>query len=345
MKPNQPLTIQLEQALDYNLAWRTVCMSIQTFARKRELNMLVPSDETLVQGMIDMYASMGVALEAHPNDNNPKQMVLEFKEDDIAPETKEAAKAEIEVATKPNRHQPVSEAEMDPLNWKTDDDARKAILEDIKVTNESPSNKFLRILGKIRTYRENIETDPEKKKHWATVSLGELAKDYVELIPKKGIIAIKGIMSSALGSMKLGQTMIFAHSILKKNMSALSDEEIRDLLKAFIEISHEDASQPIEQDPAVVKGILAPTRDTFVRIALQKPAEGESLDFFKRILNPFWQVYKDEVGSKVLENGSENPDFPLKSANKMIEIRNLYVDSKSRFPLYTSEDFKAVVGA
>jgi hypothetical protein len=29
----------------------------------------------------------------------------------------------------------------------------------------------------------------------------------------------------------------------------------------------------------------------------------------------------------------------------MIEIRNLYVDSKSRFPLYTSEDFKAVVGA
>jgi hypothetical protein len=272
-------------------------------------------------------------------------MVLEFKEDDIAPETKEAAKAEIEVATKPNRHQPVSEAEMDPLNWKTDDDARKAILEDIKVTNESPSNKFLRILGKIRTYRENVETDPEKKKHWATVSLGELAKDYVELIPKKGIIAIKGIMSSALGSMKLGQTMIFAHSILKKNMSALSDEEIRDLLKAFIEISHEDASQPIEQDPAVVKGILAPTRDTFVRIALQKPAEGESLDFFKRILNPFWQVYKDEVGSKVLENGSENPDFPLKSANKMIEIRNLYVDSKSRFPLYTSEDFKAVVGA
>ena len=59
---------------------------------------------------------------------------------------------------------------------------------------------------------------------------------------------------------------------------------------------------------------------------------------FKKIMGPFYDIYKDEVGSK------SDEDFALKAANKMIEIRNMYVDKEAAFPLFTKEDFKAVMG-
>ena len=39
---------------------------------------------------------------------------------------------------------------MNPLNWKNDDEAKAAITQDLQESGETPSNKFLRILGKIK---------------------------------------------------------------------------------------------------------------------------------------------------------------------------------------------------
>lgn len=338
MDRSQSITIQMESMLDYNMLWYAVRLSVQSFAQKRECNMLTPNDQIIVQQAIDMAASMGVALESHPTDD-PNQLQLKFK--DISPETKAAAEAENEAqsaTSKSKRHQEVTEEQMNPMNWKTDEDAKIAINKEIQASGEAPSNKFLRILSKIKIYRENTETDPIKKEIWKTASLGVLAKEYFNMIGKKGIVVISGLMGSTTTSMKLGQTMIFAHSLMRKNMKGLTDHDVVDLIKAFIETMHTDPTQPIEQDPCVVKGILAPTRDTFVRIALQKPAEDETIDWFKKIIGPFYDVYKDEVGAKSEE------DYALKTANKMIEIRNLYVDKDAAFPLFTKEDFKTVVG-
>lgn len=338
MDRSKPITIQMESMLDYNMMWYAVRLSVQSFAQKRECNMLTPNDELIVQQAIDTAASMGVALEAHPTED-ATQMRLEFKE--IAPETKAAAEAENAAQgltpNKPAKHATLTEEQMNPLNWKSDDDAKAAINQDLQVSGETPSNKFLRILGKIKTYRENVE-DPVAKESWSKANLGTLAKEYFNIIGKKGIVVLSGLMSSTTTSLKLGQTMIFAHSLLRKNMKGLNDQDVTDLIKAFIEVMHSDPAQPIEQDPCVVKGILAPTRDTFVRIALQKPAENELIDWFKKIMGPFYDIYKDEIGSK------SDEDFALKAANKMIEIRNMYVDKDAAFPLFTKEDFKAVVG-
>lgn len=347
MDRSKPITIQMESMLDYNMMWYAVRLSVQSFAQKRECNMLTPNDELIVQQAIDTAASMGVALEAHPTDD-PNQMRLEFKE--IAPETKAAAEAENEaqgLTTKAPKKKELTEEQMNPLNWKNDDDAKASITQDLQASGETPSNKFLRILGKIKTYKENVETDPVKKSLWTGANLGTLAKEYFNIIGKKGIVVLSGLMSSTTTSLKLGQTMIFAHSLLRKNMKGLNDQDVVDLIKTFIEVMHTDPAQPIDQDPCIIKGILAPTRDTFVRIALQKPGENEVLDWFKKIIGPFYDVYKDEVGSKVIEvNGKQeaNPDFPLKVANKMIEIRNMYVDKGAAFPLFTKDDFKAIAG-
>lgn len=339
MDKSKPLYVKMESLLDYNMMWYAIRLSVQSFAQKREMNMITPNDETIVQEAINIAASMGVALEAHPTPDN-QQMVLEFKEKNMDKDTIEAAKAEnvgTETAKKSKRT-PLTPEEMDPKNWKNDEDAKRALQQDIQATQETPANKFLRLLGKVKTYRENIETDPVKKNMWGSVTFGTLTKELISLIGKKGIIVLNGLMSATTGSMKLGQTMIFAHSTIKNNMPALRETEIADLLKTFIELMHTKADQPLDQDPAIVKGILEPTRDTFVRIALQKPAESENPDWFKKIFNPFLKAYRDEIGSKVNSDGHNNPDFYLKAANKMIEIRNLYVDKEAQFPLFTSAD-------
>ena len=339
MDKSKPITAKVEAMVDYNMLWALTKLSVQSFSQKRELNVIAPNDELVVQEMIDMASSMGIALEAHPTADG--QMALAFKEENIDKETLEAAKTEIASVKK---HDRLTDEQMDPLNWQNDDDAKRALKQDLQDTGETPSNKFLRLLGKIRLYKQNQETDPVKKNLWDNISLGELTKVLMEYVGKKGIVVLNGLMAATTGSMKCGQTMIFAHSAIRNNMPALKEEEIADLLKTFIELRHADPAQPIDQDLAIVKGILEPTRDTFVRIALQKPSEKESLDDFKKIFFTFRKAYNTEVGSPVLEDGKDNPNFHLNAANKMIEIRNLYVDKESAFPLLTAEDFKAILG-
>lgn len=339
MDKSKPITAKVESMVDYNMLWALTKLSVQSFSQKRELNVIAPNDELVVQEMIDMASSMGIALEAHPMSDG--QMALTFKEENIDKETLDAAKTEIAAVKK---HDRLTDEQMDPLNWKNDDDAKRALKQDLQETKETPSNKFLRLLGKIRIYKQNQETDPVKKNLWDSISLGELTKVLMEYVGKKGIVVLNGLMAATTGSMKCGQTMIFAHSTIRNNMPALKEEEIADLLKTFIELRHNDPAQPIDQDLAIVKGILEPTRDTFVRIALQKPSEKESLDDFKKIFFTFRKAYNAEVGSPVLEDGKDNPNFHLNVVNKMIEIRNLYVDKESAFPLLTAEDFKTVLG-
>lgn len=339
MDKSKPITAKVESMVDYNMLWALTKLSVQSFSQKRELNVIAPNDELVVQEMIDMASSMGIALEAHPMSDG--QMALTFKEENIDKETLDAAKTEIAAVKK---HERLTDEQMDPLNWKNDDDAKRALKQDLQETKETPSNKFLRLLGKIRIYKQNQETDPVKKNLWDSISLGELTKVLMEYVGKKGIVVLNGLMAATTGSMKCGQTMIFAHSTIRNNMPALKEEEIADLLKTFIELRHSDPAQPIDQDLAIVKGILEPTRDTFVRIALQKPSEKESLDDFKKIFFTFRKAYNAEVGSPVLEDGKDNPNFHLNVVNKMIEIRNLYVDKESAFPLLTAEDFKTVLG-
>ena len=68
------------------------------------------------------------------------------------------------------------------------------------------------------------------------------------------------------------------------------------------------------------------------------------MDWYKKILNPLREVYQSEIGSPVTQEGTDNNQFYLNCANKMIEIRNLYVDKDAAFPLFTSNDFETIKG-
>ena len=349
MDKSKPLTVKMESVLDYNLMWYAIRLSVQSFAQKRSLNMITPNDEAIVNDAISIASTMGVALEAHPLNN--RQMMLEFKEENMAQETIEAAKAENKAAEEEKKsiaskrkHDTLTEEEMDPKNWKTDDDAKRALQQLVVATRITPANKFLSMLNKIKTYRESSTEDPVLKNVWKDATIGSLTEELIKLMGQRSMIVLSGLMSATTNSMRLGQTMIFAHSIMKKNMPSLSDSEIAELVKTFIKIKHDKQDQPLDQDPAVVKGILEPTRDLFVRIATKNPVDQSDMDWYKKILNPLREVYQSEIGSPVTQEGTDNNQFYLNCANKMIEIRNLYVDKDAAFPLFTSNDFETIKG-
>ena len=350
MDKSKPLTVRMTSILDYNLMWYAIRLSVQSFAQKRALNMITPNDETIVNEAISMASTMGVALEAHPI--NDGQMCLEFKEENMAQETIEAAKAENKAAEEEKeksiaskkKHDTLTEEEMNPQNWKSDDDAKRALQQAVLATRITPANKFLNMLNKIKVYRESSTEDPVQKNIWQKATIGSLTEELIKLMGQRSMIVLSGLMSATTTSMKLGQTMIFAHSIMKKNMPSLNDAEITELIKTFIKIKHDKQDQPLDQDPAVVKGILEPTRDLFVRIATMSPAKTEDMDWYKKILNPLKEVYQEEIGSPVTKDGGDNEQFYLNCANKMIEIRNLYVDKEAAFPLFTKKDFDTIKG-
>ena len=355
MKPNESKTIYMESMLDYNLAWECIKLSIQTAKEKKSLNILMPADEAALEDFLSTFKSLGVALEPHKREDG--QLALEFKE--IDKETKAEAEAEIAAEQEANqqtgstqasasaafKHKEWTDADLDPNNWMNNEEAKAALKHIMNSPNQSPSNKFLQALGKTRIYLQKMETDPVKKSSWDTISLGGLMREFINLMDSNKISAlINGMGGAAVNSMKCGQTMIFAHSLFKKNMPALKDAEIADLIKEFINLLH-IGDKPIEEDLAVVNGILKPDRDTFVRIAKQSPDETkeETSDVFKKILNPLRQAYLEEIGTPNKENEKgeivANPDFFIKATNKMIEIRNLYVDKDAAFELFTAETF------
>ena len=55
-------------------------------------------------------------------------------------------------------------------------------------------------------------------------------------------------------------------------------------------------------------------------------------------MNKFYEAYKDEIQKS-------NPDFNLLATNKMIEIRNMYVDKDAAFALYKADEYPKAIGA
>lgn len=350
MKPNQPATIKMESMLDYNMAWYAVRLAVQTTKEKKRFNMLTPADEVTVQEFIDTFSSLGVALEAHPTPDG--QMALEFKE--ISEATKKAAEEENAAAveikkeaegTAPSsptstafKHKEWTDDDLNPENWVNDDEARAALKHILNIPGQSPSIRFLNALAKLRLYLKKGGKDE--------TNIGVLAKEFVKLMGNKNIsIVINGIGSSIVNSMSIDGTVIFAHSILRKNMPALSDEEVRDLVKAFVEINNSE--KKYEDTNAVKNGIIGCDRDKLIRIVKQEPDESkhEELKTFKKIFNPFYMIYHEEVGGRTILNEKTNetevnPNFEINAINKMIEIHNLYVEKGKEIKLLTAAEYK-----
>lgn len=349
MKPNATLTLKLENMLDYNLAWYAVRLSVQSFKSKKDFKMCVPQDEQIIQEFINTFSSMGVALEAHPTPDG--QTSLEFKEipEEIKKEVKEEIKQETsEVSsqsdiTKAFKHKVWTEDDLNPMLWTNLEEAKAAIKHMLSDSKLSPSNRFLTVLMKYKVFKQNTAASEEEKNKYDTIHIGELYKELIKDLDTKKISTVtNGMFAGALNAMKTGSTVIFGHCILKRNMPQLNDSEIRDLIMANLEINHIE-NTPIIEDSAMKKGVLSVDRDLLRRIVRMSPNKNEDLNNFKKIFNPLYSIYTNEIGTRIIkdknDNNVVNPDFEIKAVNKMIEIVNLYRDEKSAIKLFTATEY------
>lgn len=334
MKPGEPATVKMEQAFTYNLAWALTKATIQAREEKLELGIAVPNDDTIVKDVVETFNNLGVALEQHVAEDG-KQMVLNFKE--IDKETIKDAKEEINIEKSPTT------PEVDPEKWKDEKDA-KIGLSYILSKQDSPfPNRFSEALMKVRNFRKNQEKDETKKATWDSVNIGALFEDAVGLLGNKSTILVRGLCQGAVASLVADHNPIFAHTTVKYNLPVLSEEEIADLIKSFIKVKQGDGKLPIDELTAVKNGILEPSREFFLGIPKNSELKASpdadnayEIGLAKKIMNKFKEAYKDEFHLV-------DPDYYLKVTNKMIAIRNLYVDKDAAFALYTEQEYPKAV--
>lgn len=119
---------------------------------------------------------------------------------------------------------------------------------------------------KVRLYRQNQEPDEAKKETWNKIGLGALFEDAVTLLGNKSTALVRGLCQGTVSSLIADHNPIFAHSTVKYNLPVLSEDEVVDLIKAFIRVRNADSKQPIDETTAVKNGILEPTRDFFLQV-------------------------------------------------------------------------------
>lgn len=330
MKPGETATVKMEQLFEYNLAWAMTKMAIQAREEKAQYKIALPNDDFLVQDAVDMLASLGVSTTATPSADG-KQMSLEFKE--IDEDTAKAAKEEIKI------EKATVIPEQDPEKWENEEQACKGLA---YILSQSPINlqsKFSTALMKLRVFRKNQEPDAKKKEAWDSVKVGSLFEDLVNILGKKATMLTKGLCQGAVTAMNMDHNMIFAHSTIKRNLPALTEDEIADLMKTFIKICNNNAA--IEETTAFKNGILEPTRDLFLdipRLVNEEikgtPEEQEKIRSSKKIMHRFIEAYKNDGLP-----ASVDPKHDLEITNRMITIRNLYVGKDQAFELFTESDY------
>lgn len=324
MKPNAPETIRMEAILDYNLAWMSIKLSAQVFQEKKAMGILVPRDEVIIQELIDTYQSLGVALNPGKVSADGTQQEFTFTEQDVSKETQEAVVEAKKVATRPI-------PELDPLKWKDEEMAKAAINHQLQLNGSFNSN-LLAAVTMLRLYRKNQETDPVKKNTWDKILIGEVLKDMVGLLGKKGVSIVNGIGGRVATSLKTDKVPVFAHCIVRGNIPSLTEDEAVSVVKALLEIRNSaDGTIPLDQDPAILQGIVNTKREDFLIFPKMET------DQDKRISNKFRQIYKDSLGLCTAD------DFPLKLTNEMIRVANLYRDKEAQFIPFTLKEYPSSV--
>lgn len=343
MKTDESATIKMEQAFNYNMAWAMTKATIQAREEKIEIGIAVPNDDIIVKDIIETFNNLGVALSPHEESSDGKQLTLGF--DSISKETEKAAKAENKEEkaqiTGKDKHK---EPELDPTKWTNDDEAKQGLWWSLTRMNSSFPNRFSECLMKVKLYRQNQEKDAAKKATWDQIGLGSLFEDAIHILGNKATMLMRGLCQGAVASLVGDHNPIFAHSTIKYNLPMLSEEEIADLVKSFIKVRN-TGDTPVDESLAVKNGILEPSRQFFLDVPINshttvsiKDDNYNNVCLAKKIMNKFVEAYKDQFDKT-------DPQYNLKVTNKMIEIRNLYVDKGAAYAEYTEAEYPSNASA
>ena len=101
---------------------------------------------------------------------------------------------------------------------------------------------------KVRLYRQNQEPDEAKKETWNKIGLGALFEDAVTLLGNKSTALVRGLCQGTVSSLIADHNPIFAHSTVKYNLPVLSEDEVVDLIKAFIRVRNADSKQQLRME-------------------------------------------------------------------------------------------------
>lgn len=318
MKPNASQTIRMEQMLDYNLAWQSIKLSAQFAQEKKSLGMLVPNEEAIIKEFIDTCNNLGVALKPAGQTTDGKQQMLQFSESDMTEETKQAIKEEKKVVERPV-------PELNPEKWENDKSAKDGLVYQLCAKGNT-GNNLLAALTMFKLFRKKQEEDPVKKGLWDKIEIGALLKDMFQFLGNKGVTTLLGLGRCVCNSLRVDGSPVYAHCTVRRNIPSLSDEDAVSVVKALIEICN-PTETPVDQLPEIMKGIVAPTRDLFLKL----PAP--VTDAEHRIFGRFCNIYRDALGK------TTEPNYSLKATNMMINITNMYRDKEAQLLPYTESEY------
>lgn len=331
---NTQEVIEMERILDYNMGWMAIRLSAQLSKEKKTLGINCTNDDLVIQQAIDMFQTMGV--KAIPIETEDGQQQLQFA--DISKETKKEAEEENKQASERGvgKHHNWTEDELDPVNWKTKEFAQQALKHIMGNCKQKPADRMLDAINYLTTYeklqdKENIEKYDNMNLHDGILELNNFLDGKLQ-------IAINGMGSAVYSSLKIDGNPLFAHTMVKRNFKSLDDEEVAEIVKAFVEIKNKASDKPIDEDPAVVNGFLSTDRNFYLRLITMTPnAEFEEDDSqFKKVLQPFKAEYLPEIGKKY---GKEKLNFNL--LNKALTIANLYLDSDAQLKPFEEKELIA----
>lgn len=325
--PKDPSTMFAKDMLNFNFSYALVRVTVQNWQEGKSNGLNVPTG--LVEQFVSAFNAFGMALNPARTSSDGTQTELKFDENASDKESVEEVKKDNETAQKIERKEII--IELDPEKWENDEDATKGLAAQISQPGPAGEN-FYTMIQKAKTYLIK-KADVKKTKEYGEYTIGDWFKAALALMGKKSVLFSRGMVSTVVSSMKGDHNIIFAHCLVRLAMSALNEEETRDLIKSFIFVKNSETEVPIDQDLAVKNGITSVTRDQLLTLA------SDMTDAGHKVMAKLKAVYKDDLGNPTEEA------YVRKSVNKMIDITNMYLEKDAALSHYEEKEYQAAYKA
>lgn len=324
--PKNPVVIAANEMVDDLTCYCIAVAGINMAINGKKLGMSVPVNA--LGAYVRAMGYFGIALPAEkavPDPNKPDQLLIPFE--GASPETVETVKEEIKMqrGTKPT---------MDPALWKSDEDAKKALLYILSDTL-SKDNRFLVSTSKLRMYKMLSAENKEEKTMWESASNATIFDNLLSILGTAKSTFLNAIGGQIYSSAATQKNPIKSHLTLKRNFPQLSDEDAAEIIKIIVKhkAAQNNPNEPLENNIAW-NGLKDGKRED----CLLYPTKTTDVD--KEIMGRLQNVYAERLGSPA-EAG-----YNLRATNLIVTIMNLYKTSGQIAQLveqnYTAEVNKAL---
>lgn len=325
--PNSTMSIVVNEMFHEQHAYVLLRAQLQMYHDLGQMRAIIPAKT--VQYALSVFTNLGVIIpeDALKSIGDGSQLELNFDKTSIQPAAKEKLEKEnaIEAGTPPN---------LNPNEWKTDEDCIKGIQYILTNTGEDSHLNLFKAIEGMKTYRQNMEKDANQKKLWDKIPKGDVLKDMFDLLKEVPTVVESGIGSTLRNMIKVHKCPVTAHCKIKVLLPQYSDEDVASIVRVMIEKQAPAGTKLEEYKPYLF--LVTGDREEFLDM-VENPAEKDSMDGSrqKAMVGKLRETYREELGAP------NDPKFPVKVANKAIEIVNYYRTPEERMALYEEKGYPA----